>query len=563
MSSISQGPTQTDQANAGGNITNQPVDYSDKSVKRGYSDDNSYSRTAGKEAIQSNTPKPQLDVPVVQSNTDIAEQDVLDDFKRTSENQVTDQIRGEITDTLKKKTKLFSDGANRAAEENASQTSAEGERQKKTSADSPAGRSQANTPSGQTPDAPSSGKAPADSPDGKVPAGASPSATSTAGASATATAAANTDAAAKTQQVDIPTVEQWDRFSETFKDVYVRAGAITNAPPGLREEIQSEFSKFTQKVLSGEQTLDVDSATTMLVAIQTKLQDNRIQFDQETIKIRQVEFDQKYTESISKIRDSIAEAQKAKSSGLIGKIFGWIAVAVMAVVTVIVSVVSLVPVILSGGAAAGLAVLAIALMATALATTITMMASQEAGSTWMMDIFGDSKDAKIGAMVFWTALVILLSVGGAVAGGAAGAAAGAGASAGAGAANMASSGASTGASVSATAANSAATTATLAAKASNIASNLAKVMQAIAGAAMVGEGSAQIATSVYSYKADILRADAQEDRAFMLRIQQAIDDATESLANAIDELQQGYSIAASIIKANHETKTTLSRNLRA
>ena len=244
---------------------------------------------------------------------------------------------------------------------------------------------------------------------------------------------------------------------------------------------------------------------------------------------------------------------------------------------IVVAVVAVVGAVFTGGT---LTVLAVSLMIASLAIVVTMMASQEAGSTWMMDIFGDSKEGKIGAMVFWTALIIALSIGGAVAGGFAGGAAGAGgaaassassgastgataASTGATAASTGATAASTGATVGATAANAASTAATTGAKVANALSNLTRILQLVNGAAMVGDGAASIANSTYTYQADMLRAEAHEDKAFMLRIQQAIEDATESLATAIEELQQGYSIAASIITANHETKTTLSRNLRA
>ena len=547
MSSIGQGPAQTDQATSG-QVTNEPVDYSDQSVRRGYSDQNSYSRTEADEAIRSQAPKPRLDNPASGAESDAAGQEVIRGFENSQESPVSEYIREQGRENIRK-------GLEKSAE-NAGQQAAGStpETRKKTDERAQAG-TRATAPDTLSSRTDTSARNPASAGD--------------ASNSAETPAAANTPAAraaaatAQVQGIDIPTLEEFDRFAETFEEVYVKAGAIKNAPPGLKEQIQAEFSAFLRKAVNGQQPLDIDSATTMLVAIQSKLQDNRIRFDQETIKIRQVEYDQKFSESIGNIRESIEKARKAKRSGLIGKIFGWIAVAVMVIVTVVVAVVSLIPTILSGGAAGGFAALALGLMITAIAVTITQMASQEAGSTWMMDIFGDSKDAKIGAMVFWTALVIALSVGGAAAGGAAGAAAGAGANAGGSAANVASTGTSAGATATATAANSAATASNLTAKATNIASYLTKTLQVIAGMAMVGDGSAQIATSVYNYEAENLRAEAMEDRAFMLRLQQAIEDATESIAQAIEELQAGYQVAANIIKADHETKTNLLSKLKA
>ena len=549
MSSIGQGPAQTEQSSNSGPLTNEPVDYSDNSVRRGYSDQNSYSRTEADETVRSQVPKPRLDNPTPGAESDAAGQEVIRGFENSQESPVSEYIREKGRENVRKGLEKSSESSGQEASGSAPEARQKaGERshteRQGTASDSPparTGSSEGNSvPSGNTANTANGAETPA-----------------------AANTAAAREAAAAAQGIDIPTLEEFDRFASTFKDVYVKVGAIKDAPPSLQQQIQAEFSSFLRKAINGQQPLDMDSATTMLVAIQSKLQDNRIRFDQETIKIRQVEHDQKFSESIGKIRESIQEAKKAKQSALIGKIFGWLAVVVMIIVTIVVAVVSLIPTILSGGAAGGFAALALGLMITAIAVTITQMASQEAGSTWMMDIFGDSKDAKIGAMVFWTALVMALSIGGAAAGGVAGAAAGAGGNAAASAANTASSGTSAGATATATAANSAATGATMAAKATKIASYLTKALQLIAGASMVGDGSAQIATSVYNYNAENLRAEAMEDRAFMLRLQQAIDDATESIAQAIDELQAGYQVAANIIKADHETKTNLLSKLKA
>ena len=536
MSSIGQGPTQTDQAQASGNIANQPVDYSDKSVRRGYSDQNSYSRVEAEEAAKSQQPKPRLDNPAEGSYSDAAQKEVLKDFQETQEKPVSEFLREEGKELLKKG---LEEGI-----KNAEKQVAELSSEKKT----------------KTGDVANLG--------GKGKTGKQAGSTSTAGAeknpasvpteSATATAAANTaaaknaSAAAEAANLDIPTVDEWDKLAAVFEDVYVKAGSIKEAPSELKEQIQAELASFTQKALSGKQTLDVDSATTMLMAIQSKLQDNRIKYDQETIKIKQVEYDQKFKESIADIREQIAKVKKAKASSLLSKIFGWIAVVVMVIITVVVAVVGAV---FTGGA---LTALSIGLLIAATSIVLTMQVSSEVGSTWMMDMFGDSKDGKIGAMAFWTALIVALSLGAAAAGGAAGGAAGASA-----ATNTAASATSTGATVTATAANTAATTSSVAAKVTTILNKLTKVLQLISGAAMIADGSAQIATSVYTHDAEMARAEAMENRAFMLRIQQAIDDATEALAQAIEELQAGYQVAANIIKADHETKTNLLSKLKA
>lgn len=542
MSSIGQGPAQTDQANASGHIANQPVDYSDKSVRRGYSDQNSYSRVETEEAARSQVPKPRLDSPAPESLSDAARQEVLRDFQKSREKPTSGFLRQEGKEQLKQG---LEDGV-RNAEKQIAELDTGGKAKTGDVVDS-GGKGKTSQQAGSS-SISESGSNPSTISTNTDKASATTVANAAAAKGATATQAANPD---------LPTVGEWDTFAEVFEDIYVKAGSIKEAPPGLREEIQAEFAKFTQQALSGRQALDVNGATTMLMAIQSKLQDNRIRFDQETIKIKQVEYNQQFKESIGKIRDSIAEAKKAKTSGLISKIFGWIAVIVMVVVTVIVAALGAV---FTGGVATGVAV---TLMIAALAVVLTMQVSTEAGSTWMMDMFGDSKEAKIAAMVFWTALIVALSVGGAVAGGFAGAGAGAGGAAASGAANTASTGASAGATATATAANTAATASSLTAKVTSALNTITKILQVVSGAAMIGDGSSQIATSVYNYNADMARAEAMENRAFMLRLQQAVDDATEAIAQAIDELQAGYQVAASIIKADHETKTNLLSKLKA
>ena len=346
------------------------------------------------------------------------------------------------------------------------------------------------------------------------------------------------------------------KLYSVFEDVLVKFGALVDVPEDLQKELEADFKALTKAVFNAEAPLDVDSATTMLVEIQSKLQNERLKFDQEAIKIGQLSVEHRSRKIIHKIRDAIAKVEKAKKTQLLGKIFGWIAVAVMAVATAIVVAVGI---IFTGGV---LSAIAITAMVAATALILTMMISSETGD-WMNKIFDsfageDKSKVRMGAMIFWTSLVILLSLGGAIAGGFAG-----GAGAGAAAAGGAASGASGGATATATAGNTAATAATTAAKFASLSSKLSKILQVIQGAATVAEGSAGVANSVYTYEADILRAEALEQKGEMLRIQQAINDAIEAVQTVIDELQQGYSVLTSIMKAEHDTKTTLARKLGA
>ena len=327
----------------------------------------------------------------------------------------------------------------------------------------------------------------------------------------------------------------------TFEDVVVKFSAITDIPEDLRAELEADFENFTKTAFNAKGLLDLDSATTMLMQIQSKFQDERIKFDQEVIKAGQVSKELASNKRMEKILESIQKADEAKNASLISRIFGFIALAFMAVVTAV-------------AFATGVGAVAGGLLIAAMALTVVMTVSSETNN-FMTKVFGEGEGAQMGAMAFWSGIMIAMSLGAAAAGGVA--------SAGSGAANAASAGTSSGATVTATATSTAGKAAAFSAKTTNMLTNLQKTGQAVQGAATVADGGASVATSVYSYEADTLRAEALEEKAVMLRIQQQIEDAIEGIQKAIEELQSGYSTVASIVKSNHDTKTTLARNLRA
>ncbi len=326
-----------------------------------------------------------------------------------------------------------------------------------------------------------------------------------------------------------------------FEDIVIHYQAITDIPPEVKTRVDASIKTFVDKALSKDPVLDTDTAITLLTQIQSELQHNRIEFNQEQIRVKKDESEHQTNEKIEKIRESIEKQKEAQETSLAMKIFGWLAVIFMAIITAVAAVVT-------GGAATGL-------MVAALAITITMQVSNEAGSTWMMDMFGNSEDAKIGAMVFWSALIIALSLGAAAAGGAAGAGSAAG--------STASNASSAGATVSATAANATSTGLNLSAKTTAILTKISQVTQLVNGATLVADGATTIVNANQNYDADILRAEARQIQAYIQRNQQAIDDLAEALERAIEDLQSGYTSLTNIIRDNHDTKTTISRNLRA
>ena len=347
------------------------------------------------------------------------------------------------------------------------------------------------------------------------------------------------------------------KLNDLYADTLNKVANLKGGPADLHAELQTDLKKFIDRFQGSDKTLDVDTATQMLMSIQSKLQNNRLLFNQQNIKISQVEREQISEKRMNKILESIEKAKEAQKAGTIGKIFGYIALAIMAVVTVVMFATGV------GGP------IAMALMVAALALTVTMTVSAETGD-WMnkavasvLESFGMDKDeAMIGAMVFWSAVMLVLSVGGAAAGGLASAGAAA-AKAGATAAKVGATGASAAASGTAAAATvtaevtTAATTATRIGRMAVMAARFTRVARVAGGAATIADGSANAASTTLNYEADIARADAKELFAWMLRNQAAIDDMVEDIKKVIEDLQQTWQVMTGIMKDNHETNTKL------
>ncbi|MFK0570977.1 type III secretion system translocon subunit SctE [Endozoicomonas sp.] len=337
-----------------------------------------------------------------------------------------------------------------------------------------------------------------------------------------------------------------EKLHSLFGDTLGRVANLKGGPAGLHAQLQAGLKGFNAAFLDSNKHIDVDSATLMLMQIQTQLQNNRLIFDQQNIKISQVAREQISEKRMNKILDSIEKANKAKKAGVVSKIFGGIAVALMAVV----AAVMIAGAIFTGGASA---VAAAGLMVAATALVMTMMVSSETGN-WMMEMFGDSEKGQIGAMVFWSVLILAMTLGAAGITGAAGSAAATTNAAGAGAGAAA--GGAGGATVTASAAT-AATTASRIARLTTMAARFSRTLRIAGGASMVGDGSASAVSTTYQYEADMLRAEAKELYAWMLHNQHVIDDLVEDIQKVIEELQQGFSAIAGILKDNNDTKTKL------
>ncbi|MDP0588167.1 MAG: type III secretion system translocon subunit SctE [Candidatus Endonucleobacter bathymodioli] len=309
-----------------------------------------------------------------------------------------------------------------------------------------------------------------------------------------------------------------DGFAETT----VKVNALAGEPKGLVDEIKSDYQKISRLMLAGDNLWDTDMLATMLSAIQSKMQTNRLTFDQETIKIGLVEKERMGKKTIAKLKEAIVKADEAKSSSALSKLFGYIALGIMAIVTVVMI-------------ASGVGAVAAGFMIAAMALTVVMMVDQEMDGELITKPFTkllvnqfNLSEEEAGYIVAAVVLVIMIAL--AVASGGAGAS---------GVAGIASK---------------------VAAKVADVA---ARVGQIAGGAAQVVSGGAQIASGVYTYESEMLKADSKELQAFMLRLQQTLDDALESLKAALEELQDGHSRIASIMSDNDDTKKQLGANIKA
>ena len=334
-------------------------------------------------------------------------------------------------------------------------------------------------------------------------------------------------------------------FEVQTLEVRAQLSGLEDGPPELIKEIKGDLSKLQADIASGKIS-DPEEATLQLMEIQSKLTDRRMKFSQETIEITRAENQKLHKERLQKIVDTIAKMKKAEKSQLIGKIFGWIAVVAMAVATVALAVST----VLTGGATAP-ALVGVGLMIGATAIMLTMQVSSETGG-WMNKVFGDSEQGQLAASIFWSVLVTVMSVGGSLGVGAAGGAAGAAGGA-----------ASTAANASSTAANTAATASTVTTKAIKAANLIRQVTTLINAASTAAQGGAGIVTAEHTKNAELLRADAKEIQAFILRNGQILEETAEELKKLLEEMQEGVQAMTQIISASHDTKTQISKSIRA
>lgn len=343
------------------------------------------------------------------------------------------------------------------------------------------------------------------------------------------------------------------KLYHVFSDVLNHVSSLETAPVDMQKKLQGKLENMINVFLgASKESLDVDSAIMMLMSIQTDLQDRRLKFNQENIKLNQIAKQQASDERLEKLTDSVNKLKEAKKSGVIGTIFGGIAVAAMAIV----SAVMVLGAVFTGGASA---IAAAALMVGATALVLAMTVSPHADN-FMLTIFGSGQDQMIGAMVFWTVLITVMTLGSSAVAGAGGSASAA-VNATAQGATTGAAGAGGGASVSATAANATTMTAKVA-RITEIADKMSRAFKIIGGLSMVADGSASMAQTKYTYDAEMLKAEAKKLYAWILYNQQMTEDLAEDIQRVVEELAAGFDTIFNILKDNNDTKSYLIKNIR-
>ncbi len=157
-------------------------------------------------------------------------------------------------------------------------------------------------------------------------------------------------------------------------------------------------------VLTLPKTMAASVMTALLMSLQQKVSSERIKDAKEEIKAQTADAQQKDQKRIDDIEKAIKAREKAKHHGLLGKIFGWVGVALTYVAAAVVTVAS-------GGAAAA-PVLAAAVLMTGL-----MIAQETGGMDKLAKAMHLGKKAEMGLMIGLTAAILVVSLVGVVASG--------------------------------------------------------------------------------------------------------------------------------------------------
>ena len=377
---------------------------------------------------------------------------------------------------------------------------------------------------------------------------------------------------------------------------------IKSGPPEQVAAFKEAGQRLNEAMLSG----DIEDVARILSEVQTKIQNTRMQFDQEAIQASRVKREILHTERIGKLAEAIEKIEEANDIGILGRVAG----AIAAAFTVVVAAFTIATGV---GAGVGAALIASAVI------MVTMTVSQNTGD-WMTNMGGLIKDDQvqmalgIGFSVLAAALSLGAGFGPAIkkkvvdisshlaqkSVNAGATAAKEGAKVGAEAAKEGAKAAAQTAQQSATnaaqqastavketskgaikaAADSADDAARETAKATanaakesadDVAAQIANktkiyrqaahVARFMEGSSMVVSGSADIHGARVRHEGEMYQADAQEDLAHITKMQLEMDEWMEAIQRALEEIGSGQKNASDMLSQAQNNKFTIARNI--
>ncbi|MBI1247933.1 YopB/SseC family type III secretion system translocon subunit [bacterium] len=267
--------------------------------------------------------------------------------------------------------------------------------------------------------------------------------------------------------------------------------------PEVTTKLATYMNDVVEPVLEEPQTFDTSEMMMALAELNKELGEAGVDFAKEGIQINKESLKAKSEERLKKIQEAIKKLSQSDKSGKIGKIFGWIGIAVALVAAAA-------AVVLTGGAAMAIFAVAVAVV------SAVVMGMQETGAMdkvleAMGKAFGLQGD-QLDKFKMWAniAIMAVLMIAGLVSGvGVAKALQGV----------------------------------ELATQLAMTMSKVAQAAEVIGGAAAIGGGAATIASSVQGYEATMASAQAKEFMAWITKLQASIDQQTDELQKAMEQLQ--------------------------
>lgn len=335
-------------------------------------------------------------------------------------------------------------------------------------------------------------------------------------------------------------------------------GALNNSPEisALQEKGKNQKSKKTirptapqtkeKNASSSPPSLAVplfsrDQLIEMLQKVHIKLCETQALTSEEAVHLSQDQTESLHDENIKKIREAAEKSHKASIGSIFAKVFGWIATVLAVVVSTIIAVVSFG----TGAPLVGIcAVLGVtlAITLTALSESGAMEKMTNALASSLEDAFkafglSDSQAkmaSKIFAQIVIAAVIIVTEIALAVFSG----------------------GASAGELVD----KLAGTIGRVLAKATKVALYAAQVGQQVSNIAGTASGTA---SAVYQYEAGQVKADVQENKAFIAKIQALLESEQETIRELIKEITQSYSQIQNQLQSNNEAAKKIAHQMSA